>query len=210
MLRSTVLALVVALAAAGFGQSLPSAPHLTLEQRGAFLLAEPSLRSSLGVASATTAKISAAMASYAKQQDKLYRAKDPDDVALRKLDEATATSLLSALQPAQRKRLFQVALKRAGASALLASDVIDALGITSPQRKRIEATLEAAGEPEQRLEQAIAARTEKASDDAERVRIQSQYATERKRLAALREKAEAKAFEVLTPAQRKKLAALRA
>lgn len=209
MIRPTaLLAALATVVASGFAQSLPSAPHLTLEQRSAFLLADPVVRQKIGLPAPVATKVTAGFAAYAKQQDKLYAAKKPDEAAIRKLDATTATGLLAALPAPQKRGLYKIALAQAGASALLAPDVVKALKLTTDQTNKIDIALQKAAEPGERLEQAVSERTAAAKDDAERKAIDAEYTGERKRLAKLRQAEEAKVLKLLKPEQQKAWAAL--
>ncbi|MGV3616861.1 MAG: Spy/CpxP family protein refolding chaperone [Fimbriimonas sp.] len=208
MIRTTTLLVALAASASAFAQVLPNTPHLTLEQRGAFLLTDAGLRQKLALPPAARTKIDARLASYAKAQDRLYSAKKPDESAIQKLDSSTAAGLLAALPDPQRKRLFQIAIRQAGASALVAPDVRQALKLTAAQVVKIEAGLEAAAAPSERLEEKVSERVVQAADDQERQAIHREYEGERKRLASLRTADEAKLFKILTPAQQKTWAAL--
>lgn len=203
MIRPTALLAALACAAAGFSQALPSAPHLTLEQRSAFLLSDPVVRQKIGLPSPVAAKVSTGFQAYAKQQDRLYAAKKPDEAALRKLDVDTATGLLATLPPLQKRGLFKIALVQAGPSALLAPDVRAALKLTPDQAAKIDMALQAAALPAEKLEEKVSERIVKAKAEKERREIHAEYAGERQRLAKLRQAEEGKIIKLLTPAQLK-------
>jgi hypothetical protein len=209
MIRTTaLLAALAGVVASGLAQSLPSAPHLTLEQRSAFLLADPLVRQKIGLPAPVATKVSASFASYAKQQDKLYAAKKPNEAAIQKLDVTTATGLLASLPARQKRGLYKIALSQAGVSALLAPDVAKSVKLTPDQVNKIDMALQKAAEPSERLEQAVSERMVAAKDDAERKAIDAEYASERKRLAKLRQAEEAKVLKLLKPEQQKAWTAL--
>lgn len=208
MIRTTALLAAFACVAAGFSQSLPSAPHLSLEQRSAFLLSSPVIRQKIGLPAPVVAKVSTSFQNYAKRQDKLYAAKKPDEAALRKLDIETATGLLSALPPLQKRGLFKIALAQAGPSALLAPDIRAQLKLTPAQVDKVDLALQAAAAPSEQMEEKAAERIVKATDEKERREINAEYTAERQRLARLRTAEEAKILKLLTPEQLKAWQAL--
>jgi len=192
-------ACAVALSAA---QATPSAPHLTLEQRSAFLLARE--ENVNRIAPAAKSKIQSLISAYGTKQQKLLQKAKPDEKAIADLDRQVANQLLAALSGTQRAALLSATMADLGPGALQDDDVAKRLNLSPAQRKRVAAAFAKADKRESQLEAGMADSLERAGEDeAKRSEIVRSYDAARVQVAGLRREALPKALAVLTPAQRK-------
>jgi Spy/CpxP family protein refolding chaperone len=200
-MRNTILSLLLVAASALAGaQSLPSAPHLDLAHRGAFLLNDPAIQTELALTPAQKAKLDGIFTTYSDRQNKLLQAAKPDDKALIIADKVASDNALKSLTESQRLKLMRAAVKAAGISALVAPDIAAKLKLKPAQVKRIQAVLDKAEAPIVELEGIIADQVTK--DPSRGNEVERSYRAERARRAKLRVIEEQKALSILTQPQR--------
>lgn len=191
---------VAALQAAS-AQDLPSAPHLTLIERGSRLLTENQVQSQLALTDVQKTKVDHVMAWLGVRVTNLMQQPRPDEEAVETTDKMASSQLLQILTPVQRQKLTKLTLQRAGYSALVAPELIVQLKLTSDQVMKIRAVLDDAEEPLLKMEgfaaQAVATEPKRATE------IERSYEPERAKLRKKRIEAESKALDILTPEQRK-------
>lgn len=205
-MKKILLSFVALVPVLTFGQMLPSGNHLDATHKAAFLLAYANVHKEVGIAPAGRKQIAKVLADYSKQQESLVQ-KQPDEVALARLDVAAADQILSPLSAVQRRKLQKAAVRIGGPSLLLEKQVRASLGIDAELLKDIKSILFRAAKPSQRLEEVIGGRVNAAKTNEAKIAIQQEYAAERERLAKAQTEEEAKALGLLTSAQRKRFLA---
>jgi len=198
ILLSTVLLATTALAGA---QSLPTAPHLDLAHRGAFLLGNPAIQSNMGLSPAQVSTVNKIFGQLNARQAVLFKASRPDDQAIMRADQVASDGVLKVLTPVQKKALVKRAIKEAGYTALAADDISAQLKLQPTQQEKIKAILDDAQEPMNQLEELIANAV--AKDPKNAAAVEKSYRAERKLRTERKKAAEAKALNVLTAAQKK-------
>lgn len=205
-MKKLLLALATLIPAASFGQILPSGNHLDVTHKAAFLLAFANVQKEVGIAPAGRKQIAKVLADYSKQQESLIQ-KQPDEIALARLDVSAADQILAPLTAGQKRKLQKAAVRIGGPSLLLEKQVRASLGIDKDLYSDIKSILYRAAKPSQKLEEVIGAQVNAAKTNAAKIAIQEQYTAERDRLAKLQAEEEAKALGLLTDEQKKRFLA---
>ena len=157
MTKSLVLLSLVAVASASFGQSraeLPSQPYLSLHEQSAWLLfpTYKAVRTGLRLSTSESAGVDSALQGYAQAELNV----GTSDAKIEAADHAFAHSLLAALTPEHRNRLFEILLQVKGASALEDPTLATKVGLTSAQIGRIHSILDSATKREEDFDAALA------------------------------------------------------
>jgi hypothetical protein len=199
LIRRTLCLWGLAIGSLVSAQALPSGDHLSLLQRGTFLLNGNS-PASLSLSPSQSKTIGIAFSRYYSQQDSLLK-RGTEPKALKGLDVEVTRDVLAVLNAKQRKGLLKLAVREVGYQSLLTPDLAQALALTSPQLDRIRSVFDAAAKPGEDLEAIIARRTsEEPSKSAE---IRASYRSTEANLKKQRHTAEAAALKMLTPTQLK-------
>ena len=199
-MRNPILSLLfVAASALAGAQGLPSAPHLDLEHRGAFLLNDPKVQSVIDLSGSQKAELNQVFRMLSDRQNSILQGSARDDKGLIQADRIASEQALDKLTPPQRVKLFHVAVRAAGVPGLVAPDVVTKLGLKPAQVKKIRAALDDADQPMIDLETTIAAQVRK---DPKHINdVVNSYKAERKRREKARLADQQKALAFLTPAQ---------
>ena len=205
------LASVCAPVVAG-AQELPSAPHLSISQRSAFLLMNPAVRAQVKLQSSQESAVATAADNYSAQQMRLLTSKNAIEREIRENDAKFAKAALTAISPQQRKELLALAVKKVGTPALADKDLAKQLGLTKNQTTKIGGLLQARTERLEVLDEMIAKgldyipKPKKGETteryDGERAAMVKAYDAERQKLKKDTDAIDAKIVATLTASQR--------
>lgn len=204
-LLSVVCALSAVCAAQGRNE-IPNQPYLSLSEQSVWLLDYASLRHSLQLSDEENRAVETAARGYAAQQQRLGAG--ATDAQIENVDHAYAQSVLSALTPAHRERLFQILLQAKGAEALEDRSVAKKVGLTASESAQVHQILEAADERESDFDAALAKKilavprvAPPSLYEKRRAQVVQDAKPERAALAKRRDADEAKALSVLSKSQ---------
>ncbi len=200
---------------AAVAQGLPTAPHLSLAQKSAYLIHNKGVRQKVQISDSQFRSFLSLASEHGKAQEKILSEKDPSEADFQKTDRTFAQKALATLKPDQRAGLLRVTIERVGAGALLDAEIAKTVGISATQSKAIAAIL--AG-PQKKLKMLDEGMTDtlsripeggsaEARNQAHQAVVKS-YQPERERLAAEGRKADKKALALLNAAQLKRWTAL--
>ncbi len=118
MMKLLVALVSVALAGVSFGQSMPNLPHLTFQDRTAFLLTASSIREDLELSDVQRKSIDRYWKDHAQRIDDMSRKPNFTQKQMENLDKSVAGQSISVLNPNQKTRLKQLGFQNIGPRAL--------------------------------------------------------------------------------------------
>jgi hypothetical protein len=199
--------LLAVTASAGFAQSLPSAPHLTVTQKSTFLLMNDQVRAKVGLGAAEIKAYMAASDYRAKNQQKLMTAKEPLVKEMAILDTTYADKVWKSLTASHRQALLGLALDQLGVDALSDKEIAAKIGLTKAQSNKIAGILAEKKKKRMAFDEMVSKGLAYAQE-GERDQVLKSYDAERRNLAASLKTLDAKVLATLTAVQAKKWKAL--
>ncbi|MEZ0325227.1 MAG: hypothetical protein ACAH95_04930 [Fimbriimonas sp.] len=139
--RSLLGTFAVLAAALSFAQGVPSAPHLTVTQKSAFLLMNPQVRSQIKLSDSQAAAVGKAISEYGTSQQKLMSAKNPLDREIKAVETGYAKKALAAVDNSQQKKLLAQTIRQIGVQALADKEIAAKVGLTKAQSKKVATQL---------------------------------------------------------------------
>ncbi len=206
--------MVGALAGSAFSQAISTAPYLTIEMSGAFLVADPTVKHDLGLTTEQSTRIAGIFATYGERQQAASNTASTDPKAYERIDIDTANSILSVLTSAQKQRLSEVTLQLVGVSAIGSPEVAKRLGLTQDQKAKAQAILLAVDKKEEDLDAELADSIQKLQEpnsesqrvayEKEKNRIAAAQKPKRDAISKERKQAELRVLDLLSSGQRAK------
>ncbi len=136
-------ALLVGLSSVANAQIVPNAPHLTFQDRTAFLLTAVTIRDDLQLSDSQRKAIDRHWVSYSDRVDALSKKSGDTSKAFENLERQVAGQSLGVLDDLQKRRLRELGIQNVGPRALLDEGVARAFEVGSRQLSAIKGLYDA-------------------------------------------------------------------
>ena len=213
-MRNWIVLLLAAATTAATGQMVPNGAHLSVFQRGAFLLSDFFVREELAITEPQKLRINQIFDSISKQQTIALAAAEVDEKQFNAIDQRGAYEILSVLDQAQKGRLSQLTLQRIGIRALADKEVSKSLQIEDSRGQQIGELFKKLDDRLQDIDLAIGdllkglkvpeEATKKAEMEKTRAKIIESFDLDRQNIEADRKTATEIAINILDEPERKR------